>query len=107
MFKKISVLLLAIALMLSVPACSMPDAIFSDDVRSGEENEGLSGTADIYGFKFTLGEYELQLPINYGALSVRGWKISERVLTVSSSVSSNFTSLMEASSPVDLSVLST
>ena len=64
MFKKISVLLLAIALMLSVPACSMPDAIFSDDVRSGEENEGLSGTADIYGFKFTLGGYGLWLPIN-------------------------------------------
>ena len=81
MFKKISVLLLAIALMLSVPACSMPHAIFTDDVRSGEENEGLSGTADIYEFKFTLGEYELQLPINYGALSVRGWKISEAAET--------------------------
>ena len=77
MYKKISALLLAIALMFSVPACSMPDAIFSGEVNSGGEEGNSADSADIYSFKFSLGEYDLELPVNYGALSTRGWKISE------------------------------
>ena len=52
MIKKISVLLLAIALLLSVPACTMPDAIFSDSVNSGGEDDGTRDSADIYSFMF-------------------------------------------------------
>ena len=77
MIKKISVFLLAIALLLSVPACSMPDAIFSDEVASGDGNSDASSTADIYGFEFSLGDFQIQLPISYSALSSRGWTISE------------------------------
>ena len=79
MIKRITVFLLAVALLLSVPACSMPDAIFSDEIGSeGDQNEA-TGTADIYGFEFKMGEFDMQLPEKYSALSARGWKISEAV----------------------------
>ena len=77
MIKKISVLLLAIALLLSVPACTMPDAIFSDSVNSGGEDDGTRDSADIYSFMFKLGEFDMQLPVSYSAMSSRGWAFSE------------------------------
>lgn len=81
MFKKISVFLLAIALLLSVPACSMPDAIFSDEISSGNEEGETKVDLDIYSFEFKLGEQDMELPINYSALGARGWKISEAAET--------------------------
>lgn len=81
MFKRVSVFLLAIALLLSVPACSMPDAIFSDETGSGGEHGGTLNAADIYGFAFQLGEFDMELPINFVVLSSRGWKISEALET--------------------------
>ena len=79
--KRISVLLLAIALLLSVPACSMPDAIFSDGVGSEGEQDASKEVAEIYGFEFTLGEQKIGLPIKFAAISARGWKISEAAET--------------------------
>ena len=81
MIKKISVLLLAAALLFSVTACSMPDAIFSDGVNSGGEDVVERDPADLFSFMFKLGEYDLALPLNYGVLSTRGWKISEATET--------------------------
>ncbi len=80
MFKRISVFLLAIALLMSVTAC-MPDAIFADDVTSGSEHSGSRDAADIYSFKFLLGEEDIELPVKYIVISARGWKISETAET--------------------------
>lgn len=77
--KKISVLLLAIALLLSVPACSMPDAIFSDGLGSESEQDAAREAAEIYGFEFTLGGQKMALPLKFGVLSSRKWRISEAV----------------------------
>ena len=77
MFKKISGLFLAIALLLSVPACSMPDAIFSDGMGSQTDEDASREAAEIYSFSFTLGELQLELPTKFSVMSSRGWKISE------------------------------
>ena len=77
MFKKISVFLLATAMLLSVPACSMPDNIFADGIQDADDQIDSNSMSDIYDFEFTLGGQEFQLPVNYSAISSRGWKISE------------------------------
>ena len=82
MFKKISVFLLATAMLLSVPACSMPDNIFADGTQTVDEQNDSNSMSDIYDFEFTLGEQKFQLPVNYGAFSSRGWKISEAAESV-------------------------
>lgn len=79
MIKKISVFLLAIALLISVPACSMPDAIFADNVNSGEDINHSGDSADVFSFIFNLGELQIELPVYFGVLSSRGWRISEAV----------------------------
>lgn len=77
MFKRISALLIAIVLLGSIQACSMPDNIFSDETFSSDEQNYSKEMEDIYDFKFSLGEQEFELPMNYGVLSARGWKISD------------------------------
>ena len=75
--KKIAALLLALSMLGSVAACSMPDAIFSGDGLVKESDGQSDDLADIFDFTFELNGETYELPLSYSALSARGWKIAE------------------------------
>ncbi len=77
MLKKITALLLAISILGSIQACSMPDAIFGDDAFRKEEETGAVAALDIYSFDLMLDGEKYELPINFSALSSKGWSIQE------------------------------
>ena len=76
MFKKISAILIAAALLGGMTACYMPDSIFSDSAFATDEEDLVSDELSLYDFKFSLNDVEFELPMNYGVISSRGWKIA-------------------------------
>ena len=75
MLKKISAILLAFLILGSVQACSMPDAIFGDESFSDQELDDIVAALDIYSFDFTLDDQDFELPVYFGALYARGWRV--------------------------------
>ena len=77
MIKRISVFIIAIALLGSVVSCSMPDTIFAEDALLKQSDEENDESTDIFNFDFKLNGESYELPLKYSALSARGWKLSE------------------------------
>lgn len=79
MIKRFSALLIALAMFLSVTACSMPQSIFPDGLSASPDDEVDDSTVDVYDFTFTVFEQEFSLPLNFSAMSARGWSLPEPV----------------------------
>lgn len=77
MLKRISALILAIFLLGSVQACQMPANIFKDDAFYKEKEAANKASSNIYDYDFSLDKLSFSLPVNYAAMSARGWKIAE------------------------------
>ncbi len=75
MFKKVSAILAAAAMLCGLSACYMPDTIFPEQLFETEEDAALKDELSIYTFSFNLGNAEYQLPMHYTVLSSRGWKL--------------------------------
>lgn len=77
MTKRISALLIALAIFLSMTACTMPQSIFPNEGGDSSDDQTDNDGADIYDFIFTLDGEELSLPVKYSVLSARGWNLVE------------------------------
>ena len=73
MFKKVSALLIAIAMLVGVTSCSMPQNIFSDRGNSSADNADKA-SANLYEFEFTMDSKSYYLPARFDYFIEKGWE---------------------------------